>query len=96
MRPSPPPRFANVEEANAWLDAQAEGAARKGLLLKRAHGLLTLWWAVMIPVSVFTGLRNSVPYLVALSVYALMVGHFASWQAGRAEVSSENQTQEGT
>lgn len=55
--------------------------------LRRIHGCLTIMWAVMIPISVFTGLRNSVPYLVALSVYALMVGHFSSWQASRAETS---------
>lgn len=55
--------------------------------LRRMHGLLTVGWAAMIPVSVFTGLRNSVPYLVGLSVYALFVGHFSSWQASRAETS---------
>lgn len=42
----------------------------------------------MIPVSILTSLRNSVPYLVALSVYALAVGHFGSWQASRAETES--------
>lgn len=63
--------------------------ARRAQWLKTLHGWLTIAWAAMIPVSVFTGLRNSVPYLVMLSVYALMVGHFSSWQAGRAEVSSE-------
>lgn len=71
--------------------------ARHAKWLKSLHGWLTVVWAAMIPVSVLTGLRNSVPYLVMLSVYALMVGHFSSWQAGRAEVSSEtNPPQEGT
>ena len=65
--------------------------------LRRANGYLTLVWLVMIPVSILTGLRNSVPYLVGLSVYALMVGHFSTWVAGRAEVASEtNPAPEGT
>lgn len=53
--------------------------------LKAAHGVAALFWAAMIPVSMFTGLRNSVPYLVGLSVYALAIGHGASWQSTRAE-----------
>ena len=65
--------------------------------MRRVHGWLTVAWAVMVPVSVATGLRQSVPYLVGLSVYALMVGHFSSWQAARAEVASEtNPPQEGS
>jgi hypothetical protein len=72
-------------------------AERHARLLKRVHGWLTVLWAAMIPVSMLTGLKNSLPYLVGLSVYALMVGHFSSWQAGRAEVSSEsNPPQEAT
>lgn len=60
--------------------------------LRRVHGWLAVAWGVMIPVSVFTGLRSSVPYLVALSVYALMVGHFASWQSSRAETKDDSDT----
>lgn len=37
------------------------------------------------PISALTNLKNSLPYLVVISVYALMVGHFSSWQATRAE-----------
>ncbi|HEU5043073.1 MAG TPA: hypothetical protein VFT75_02940 [Nocardioidaceae bacterium] len=62
---------------------------RKAVWLRRVHGTATALWAAMIPVSLLTGLKNSVPYLVMLSVYALAVGHFASWQGARAEVSSE-------
>lgn len=92
-----PPHFTSVQEANAWLDEQAQARASRAVLLRRAHGWLTVGWAIMVPVSVLTGLRQSVPYLVMLSVYALMVGHFGSWQASRAEVSSEtNPPQEAT
>lgn len=52
---------------------------------KRFHGVLTVFWLIMMPISILTGLKNSLPYLVMLSVYALMVGHFSSWQATRAE-----------
>lgn len=50
----------------------------------------------MIPVSVSTGLKNSLPYLVALSVYALAVGHFASWQGSRAEEANDSSSEEDT
>lgn len=39
----------------------------------------------MIPVVLLTNLKSSLPFLVGISVYALGVGHFASWQAARAE-----------
>lgn len=56
---------------------------------RHLHGWMTVAWAVMLPISILTGLKNSVPYLVGLSVYALMVGHFASWQGTRAEESED-------
>lgn len=90
-----PPRFETVEQANDWLERRATGQERRALLLKRMHGSLAIFWAAMIPVSILTGLRSSVPYLVGLSVYALMVGHFGSWQGARAEVASGT-TEEGT
>lgn len=62
--------------------------------LRRVHGWLTLLWAVMIPVSVATGLKHSLPFLVAISVYALAVGHFAAWQGTRAEVAADTTTEE--
>lgn len=61
---------------------------------RRIHGWLTLFWFAMIPVSVTTGLKNSLPYLVALSVYALAVGHFASWQGSRAEEANDSSSEE--
>lgn len=90
MRPGCPPRFDTVEQANEWLEAQAKGNERNAMRLKRLHAILAIAWGLMIPVSMLTGLKNSVPYLVGISVYALMVGHFSSWQAGRAEVSQES------
>lgn len=52
---------------------------------RHLHGGLAVFWGVMMPISALTNLKNSLPYLVVISVYALMVGHFSSWQATRAE-----------
>lgn len=57
-------------------------------VLRKFHGAATAAWLVMIPVSVLTGLRNSVPYLVAISVYALVTGHAAAYSGARAEASN--------
>lgn len=51
------------------------------------HAVLTVAWFVMIPVSLLTDLKHSVPYLVGLSVYALAASHFSAWQGARAEDS---------
>jgi len=55
---------------------------------RKFHGWLTIFWAVMLPISLITGLKNSLPYIVGLSVYALMGTHFAAWQGSRAEDSN--------
>jgi hypothetical protein len=66
-----------VRHLAAWLDDP--------VVLRKLHGSATAFWAAMIPVSVLTGLRNSVPYLVAISVYALATGHAAAYSGARAE-----------
>lgn len=59
--------------------------------LRKFHGWATLLWVAMAPVSALTGLKGSIPYLVFLSVYAIAVGHWGSWQASRAEVAINDQ-----
>lgn len=54
------------------------------LTLRRVHAFLTVFWLVMAVPSVLVW-RNSVPYLVGVSVYALVVGHWSSWGSARAE-----------
>lgn len=56
--------------------------------LRRFHAVMTLLWLAMIPVSVFTGLKDSVPFLVFISLWALVGAHWAAWQATRAEESA--------
>lgn len=65
-------------------------------VLRELHRALAILWAAMIPVAIFTPIRNSVPFLVAVSVYALAVGHFSSFQAVRAEHAANGNTSEGT
>ena len=45
----------------------------------------------MIPVSILTGWINSVTYVAALSLWALVSGHWSAWQAARVEVKQAEQ-----
>ena len=56
------------------------------LFMRRVNGWLTIFWIVMIPVSIFTGWISSVTYVAALSLWALVSGHWSAWQAARVEV----------
>jgi len=57
--------------------------------MRRVNGWLTIFWIVMIPVSIATGWISSVTYVAALSLWALVSGHWAAWQAARVEVNQE-------
>ncbi len=52
--------------------------------MRRVHGWATVFWVVMAPPSMVLW-KDSIPYLVGLSVYAVVTGHWASWQACRTE-----------
>ena len=69
------------------------------VFMRRANGWLTVLWIVMIPVSVATGWVKSVAYVSALSLWALVAGHWSAWQAARVEVVQhqeiERQAREG-
>lgn len=56
--------------------------------LRHFHAAMTILWMVMIPVSGFTALKNSVPFLNFISLWALVSSHWAAWQAVRAEENS--------
>ena len=59
------------------------------VFMRRVNGWLTIFWIVMIPVSFALGWLNSVVYVSALSLWALVSGHWAAWQAARVEVKQE-------
>jgi hypothetical protein len=61
------------------------------VLMKKFNGWMTVFWCVMVPVSIFMGWVKSVPYVSALSIYALITGHLSTWQASRVEVKQEEQ-----
>jgi hypothetical protein len=52
--------------------------------MRLLHGWLTVFWfAAAIPICIY--LYDSVPFLVFISVYAVVTGHWSSWQAARVE-----------
>jgi hypothetical protein len=57
------------------------------VFMRRVNGWLTIFWIVMIPISIETGWVKSVTYVSALSLWALVSGHWSTWQASRVEVS---------
>jgi hypothetical protein len=48
----------------------------------------------MIPVSIVTGWIHSVAYISALSLWALVSGHWSAWQAARVEVAEQREYEE--
>ena len=57
------------------------------VFMRRVNGWLTIFWLLMIPVSILTGWISSVTYVAALSIWALVSGHWSAWQAARVEVN---------
>ena len=57
------------------------------VLMRRLNGWLTMFWLAMIPVSYFMHWLSSVVYVSALSLWALVSGHWSAWQAARVEVN---------
>jgi hypothetical protein len=53
--------------------------------LKHVHFVLTILWALMIPIALYTGWIESIVFVSAISLYANFAGHFSSWQATRTE-----------
>jgi hypothetical protein len=62
--------------------------------MRRLNGWLTIFWIVMIPVSIATGWIHSVAYVSALSLWALVSGHWSTWQAARVEVTQQREARE--
>jgi hypothetical protein len=64
------------------------------VFMRKVNGWLTILWVVMIPVSILTGWIGSVTYVAALSLWALVSGHWSAWQAARVEVEQARQEEE--
>jgi hypothetical protein len=61
------------------------------VFMRRLNGWLTILWIVMIPISLPTGWVKSVVYVSALSLWALVSGHWSAWQAARVEVAQQEE-----
>ena len=64
------------------------------VFMRRVNGWFTIFWIAMIPVSVVLGLLSSVVYVSALSLWALVSGHWSAWQASRVEVEQQSEAAE--
>lgn len=58
--------------------------------MRRVNGWLAVFWIVMIPPSLYFGWVKSVVFVSALSIWALVSGHWAAWQAARVEVKQDD------
>lgn len=67
------------------------------VFMRRVNGWFTIFWLAMIPVSLTMHWLDSVVYVSALSLWALVSGHWSAWQAARVEVAQQaaEQRQEG-
>lgn len=63
------------------------------VFMRRVNGWFTVLWIVMIPVSIATGWISSVTYVAALSLWALVSGHWSAWQAARVEVEQAKEAE---
>ena len=63
------------------------------VFMRRVNGWLTIFWLAMIPLSIMTGWISSVTYVAALSLWALVSGHWSAWQAARVEVEQAKEAQ---
>src|SRR4029077_7320720 len=89
--PGPPRLSASRERPmniarSLWASIQGDPA-----FMRRVNGWLTVFWILMIPVSLAFGWLSSVTYVSALSLWALVSGHWSTWQAARVEVRQEQE-----
>jgi hypothetical protein len=64
------------------------------VFMRRVNGWFTIFWLAMIPISIVTHWVSSITYVSALSLWALVSGHWSAWQAARVEVNQERETRE--
>lgn len=59
------------------------------VFMRRINGWLTIFWLLMMPISFATGWVKLTTYVSALSLWALVSGHWSAWQAARVEVMQQ-------
>ena len=56
---------------------------------RQLNGYFTIgWFIAALPIVFF--LSESVPFLVFVSVYAVVTGHLSTWQSARVEVKQDD------
>jgi hypothetical protein len=61
------------------------------VFMRKLNGwLAVIWLAASIPICLF--LSTSVPFLVFVSVYAIVTGHWSTWQGSRIEVKQQEES----
>lgn len=63
------------------------------MFMRRVNGWLTIFWVAMIPIAYEAGWLTSVTFVSALSLWALVSGHWSAWQAARVEVAQQEQVE---
>jgi hypothetical protein len=74
--------------SSLWASVQGDP-----VFMRRVNGWLTIFWIAMIPVSLITHWISSVAYVAALSLWALVSGHWSAWQAARVEVNQAREAE---
>lgn len=64
--------------------------------MRHVNGWLTIFWIAMIPIAFVMGWLESVTFVSALSLWALVSGHWSAWQAARVEVEQEREKKADT
>src|SRR6476660_7064720 len=87
----PPAHWARTEPGGRMGGMKALWASVQGdpVFMRRVNGWLAVFWIIMIPISMMMGWLNSVVYVSALSLWALVSGHWSAWQAARVEVQQQ-------
>ena len=62
------------------------------VFLRKFHGFCTLFWIPFTILAYAVGWLESVIFVSLVSMLALFLGSFSSWQASRAEVKIDDQT----
>ncbi len=62
--------------------------------MRAVNGWMTIFWIIMIPVAYYFKWLESVTFVSALSLWALVSGHWAAWQAARVEVKQASEAKE--
>jgi hypothetical protein len=75
--------------SSLWASVQGDP-----VFMRRLNGWLTIFWIVMIPFSLAMGWLHSVAFVSALSLWALVSGHWSTWQAARVEVTQQREAEE--